>query len=78
MSTYGDELSGKVETKGMWGTYDGGLKFIQEGGLDVKAESAVDSSTVAQDYICYTDRKDASVERGSKCGIQGIPESNRS
>ena len=29
----GDQLQGKVDTKGMWGTYDGGLKFIDEGGL---------------------------------------------
>ncbi|KAI5123275.1 hypothetical protein M0805_009297 [Coniferiporia weirii] len=38
MSHYGDELKGKVDAKGMWGTYDGGLKFVQEGGLDTKGE----------------------------------------
>ena len=32
-SDVGYKLQGKVATKGMWGTYDGGLKFIQEGGL---------------------------------------------
>jgi L-histidine Nalpha-methyltransferase / hercynylcysteine S-oxide synthase len=32
-SDVGLQLQGKVATKGMWGTYDGGLKFIQEGGL---------------------------------------------
>src|SRR5882762_2260937 len=32
-SSTGSELKGKVETRGMWGTYDGGLKFIDEGGL---------------------------------------------
>ena len=32
-SDVGNQLQGKVATKGMWGTYDGGLKFIQEGGL---------------------------------------------
>lgn len=32
-SDLGPELSGRVSTKGMWGTYDGGLKFVQEGGL---------------------------------------------
>ncbi|KAF8918913.1 C-type lectin protein [Mucidula mucida] len=26
-------LRGKVETRGMWGTYDDGLKFVQSGGL---------------------------------------------
>lgn len=33
-SSVGPELEGKVTTKGMWGTYDGGLKFIEEGGID--------------------------------------------
>lgn len=32
-SDVGLHLQAKVATKGMWGTYDGGLKFIQEGGL---------------------------------------------
>lgn len=32
-SEVGSHLEGKVATKGMWGTYDGGLKFIEEGGL---------------------------------------------
>ena len=32
-SDVGSRLQGKVATKGMWGTYDGGLKFIQEGGV---------------------------------------------
>lgn len=33
-STIGEELkAGGVETKGMWGTYDGGLAFIRNGGL---------------------------------------------
>jgi len=32
-SELGAKLSGKVETKGMWGTYNDGLKFIKDGGL---------------------------------------------
>ena len=32
-SELGEELTGKVETKGMWGTYNDGLKFIKDGGL---------------------------------------------
>jgi hypothetical protein len=32
-SELGKSLKGRVDTKGMWGTYDGGLKFIAEGGL---------------------------------------------
>lgn len=32
-SDLGDKLAGKVETKGMWGTYNDGVKFIENGGL---------------------------------------------
>lgn len=32
-SDVGRSLSGKVDTKGMWGTYDAGLKFVESGGL---------------------------------------------
>ena len=32
-SDVGSKLQSKIATKGMWGTYDGGLKFIQEGGI---------------------------------------------
>ena len=32
-SELGERLAGRVETKGMWGTYNDGLKFIKEGGL---------------------------------------------
>jgi L-histidine Nalpha-methyltransferase / hercynylcysteine S-oxide synthase len=32
-SDIGMSLKGKVETKGMLGTYDDGLKFVEEGGL---------------------------------------------
>ncbi|SJL07664.1 related to TAD2-tRNA-specific adenosine deaminase 2 [Armillaria ostoyae] len=32
-SDVGKLLQGKVKTKGMWGTYDDGLKFVEAGGL---------------------------------------------
>ena len=32
-SELGTTLHGKVDTKGLWGTYEGGLKFVEEGGL---------------------------------------------
>ena len=41
MSELGEDLLGKVDTKGMWGTYEGGLKFVEEGGLQYP--SVVDS-----------------------------------
>ncbi|KAH8116694.1 DUF323 domain-containing protein [Phellopilus nigrolimitatus] len=48
MSTYGNDLEGKVEVKGMWGTYDGGLKLVYEGGLSSRAECEV-----AHDYLSH-------------------------
>ena len=35
-STIGPQLAGKVDAKGMWGTYDGGLAFIRSGGFSPK------------------------------------------
>lgn len=46
-SSVGPELEGKVTTKGMWGTYDGGLKFIEEGGLE--GHGSVEQIAVAPD-----------------------------
>lgn len=43
----GDELNGKVATKGMWGTYDGGLKFIDEGGLNKLKKNDVHGPTTS-------------------------------
>jgi hypothetical protein len=40
-------LKGKVETKGMCGTYDDGLKFVQEGGLYITGGSPGKLSSAA-------------------------------
>jgi hypothetical protein len=32
-SPVGQEMEGKVVTRGLWGTYEGGIKFVKEGGL---------------------------------------------
>jgi hypothetical protein len=32
-SAVGSETKGKVDMRGLWGTYEGGLKFVEEGGL---------------------------------------------
>ena len=32
-SPVGREMEGKVDTRGLWGTYEGGIKFVKEGGL---------------------------------------------
>jgi L-histidine Nalpha-methyltransferase / hercynylcysteine S-oxide synthase len=34
----GTDLKGKVETKGMWGTYDDGLKFLQSVDMNLTSE----------------------------------------
>ncbi|THU80951.1 hypothetical protein K435DRAFT_972551 [Dendrothele bispora CBS 962.96] len=35
MSDIGKNLDGKVATKGMWGTYDDGLKYVENSGLHI-------------------------------------------
>lgn len=53
MSAVGKSLKGKVETKGMWGTYDGGLKFVEEGGL--QSRKVTDGiSAVSDDAFRFT------------------------
>ena len=32
-SPVGPEIQGKVDARGLWGTYEGGLKFVEEGGI---------------------------------------------
>ncbi|KAF8585097.1 hypothetical protein K439DRAFT_1410265 [Ramaria rubella] len=44
----GAELAGKVSARGMWGTYDGGIQFIKQGGLD-KLRTADKAGDVALD-----------------------------
>jgi L-histidine Nalpha-methyltransferase / hercynylcysteine S-oxide synthase len=39
MSDIGNSLRGKIETKGICGTYDDGLKFVEKGGLFVNSIS---------------------------------------
>jgi len=82
-SDVGSKLQGKVATKGMWGTYDGGLKFIQEGGIrgrdavsrilmeDLTFESLRDLSPVS-----YRDSESAgtrSSENGSGSDVMTAP-----
>ncbi|KAG8923205.1 hypothetical protein FRC01_013058 [Tulasnella sp. 417] len=47
-STIGSNLAGRVATKGMWGTYDGGLAFIRTGGLVKDATPEEDDNPAAQ------------------------------
>ncbi|KAH9480612.1 Ergothioneine biosynthesis protein 1 [Psilocybe cubensis] len=41
-SEVGKKLVGKVKTKGMWGTYEDGLRFIEHGGLFARRLPSVD------------------------------------
>ncbi|TFK40758.1 DUF323 domain-containing protein [Crucibulum laeve] len=54
MSEIGCNLKGKVETKGMCGTYDDGLKFLEEGGLHHLSEAR--PSTRSMDPYKFTAR----------------------
>ncbi|KII86682.1 hypothetical protein PLICRDRAFT_177435 [Plicaturopsis crispa FD-325 SS-3] len=47
-SDLGPLLEGKVDTMGMWGTYDDGLKFLKEGGLRGRDTSTL--STASESY----------------------------
>ncbi|KAA1474681.1 DUF323 domain-containing protein [Dentipellis sp. KUC8613] len=57
-NTLGSELRGKVEAKGMWGTYDGGLKFIDEGGLRGRdaADHVAAASSIPGAFTASRDR----------------------
>ncbi|EJD05995.1 DUF323 domain-containing protein [Fomitiporia mediterranea MF3/22] len=66
MENYGDQLSGKVAAKGMWGTYDGGLKFVEEGGLAAKIEIVDSSEEGCHDYIDNANRHSPSAYHDSK------------
>ncbi len=59
-SDVGAELIGKVSTSGLCGTYDDGLKFIEEGGLeDRNSLSRIDTS-FASKYAVDSGPRDAS------------------
>ncbi|TFK88710.1 hypothetical protein K466DRAFT_598405 [Polyporus arcularius HHB13444] len=59
-SDVGAELTGKVSTSGLCGTYDDGLKFIEEGGLeDRNSLSRIDTS-FASKYPVDSGPRDAS------------------
>jgi len=80
-SDVGSKLQGKVATKGMWGTYDGGLKFIQEGGIrGLDAASQVEHLTFENlrdlSPVSYRDSESAgthSSENGSGSDVMTTP-----
>ena len=46
-SPVGSEMKGKIDVRGLWGTYEGGIKFVEEGGLRGR-EVATATSTRAR------------------------------
>jgi hypothetical protein len=51
-SEVGKCLFGKVEIKGLWGTYDDGLKFIESGGLLTQKGSENFISPDCRSFVC--------------------------
>ncbi|KAF8798917.1 DUF323 domain-containing protein [Phlegmacium glaucopus] len=64
-SELGGKLSGKVETKGMWGTYNDGLKFINDGGLLNKKVTDSFSTSVESSRFSLRDTSPTSSGRTS-------------
>lgn len=62
-SDIGEQLAGKVITKGMWGTYDDGLKYIEHGGLDSKHLSDTFSTSTKDTMV--SDRVSSPTSSGS-------------
>jgi len=51
-SPLGLEMQGKIDARGLWGTYEGGLKFVEEGGLrgrQVIATTAIRARSLSSD-----------------------------
>ncbi|KIY63926.1 hypothetical protein CYLTODRAFT_425697 [Cylindrobasidium torrendii FP15055 ss-10] len=64
-SDLGPMLEGKVSTRGMWGTYDDGLKYVQSGGLNVPApQIPLDRTRFSRDFV--SDERDRSPHSDSQ------------
>jgi hypothetical protein len=65
-SPVGREMHGKINTRGLWGTFEGGLKFVEEGGLrgrGVVAEAAARARSLSSDDGTTTQLSSASSEQ---------------
>ena len=51
-SPTGSEIKDKIDIRGLWGTYEGGLKFVEEGGLrgrEVATATAIRARSLSSD-----------------------------
>lgn len=64
-SDIGTEMKGKVSASGLCGTYDDGLKFIAEGGLEGRNALTSLDTAVAEKYSVARIGRDASPDSGS-------------
>ena len=64
-SDTGERIRGKVSTRGLCATYDDGLKFIHEGGLEGRADPGRASARLAEQYKLDKPTRDASPSSNS-------------
>lgn len=60
MAKYGDALAGKVNAKGMWGTYEGGLSFIEEGGIERHSSEPADQHSLRHRHRTFSSSSSSS------------------
>ena len=67
-SPVGPEIQGKVDARGLWGTYEGGLKFVEEGGLrgrNTAVAAAARARSLSADSAATQPSSPSSSERDS-------------
>lgn len=64
-SDVGERIRGKISTRGLCATYDGGLKFIHEGGLEGRADAGRASARLEEQYQLDKPTRDASPSSNS-------------
>lgn len=67
-SPVGAEIEGKVDSRGLWGTYEGGLKFVEEGGLrgrNIPVAAAARIRSLSADSAATQPSSPSSSERDS-------------
>lgn len=64
-SDIGAQIRGKISTRGLCATYDDGLKFIHEGGLEGRVDAGRASTRLAEQYKLDKPIRDASPSSNS-------------